>query len=37
MPPSIQEIKINMKDKIKYLKKIPYGCIVKDENDNILL
>jgi len=36
LPPTIQEIKINNKNKIHYLKKIPYGCIVKDENDNII-
>ena len=37
LPPTIQEIKINNKDKIHYLKKIPYGCVVKDEDDNIII
>ena len=36
LSPTIQEIKINMEDKIHFLKKIPYGCVVKDEDDNII-
>ena len=34
IPSHIKEIKINAKTKIHFLKKIPFGCKIIDDNDN---
>ena len=34
IPPNIKHIKINKPDKIHFIKKIPFGCIVTDFYDN---
>jgi hypothetical protein len=36
LPISIKKIKINLPEKIHFLKKIPFGCIVTDFDDNVL-
>jgi hypothetical protein len=34
LPLNIKEIRINYRDKAHYLKKIPFGCKIMDENEN---
>ena len=34
IPSQIKEIKIDAKAKIHFLKKIPFGCKIIDNNDN---
>jgi hypothetical protein len=37
IPSNIEKIRINKKSKVKFIKKIPFGCTVTDFDDNILL
>jgi hypothetical protein len=36
LPITIKEIIVNLKKKIHFIEKVPYGCIIKDMNGNII-
>lgn len=36
IPANIKQIRINDKDKLKYITKIPFGCIITDFKNNII-
>jgi hypothetical protein len=37
IPSNLKKIRISDKNKIKFIKKSPFGCIITDLNDTILL
>jgi hypothetical protein len=36
IPPNIKKIKINKKEKVHFISKIPFGCTITDLDDNII-